>query len=182
MPSNALNELKVRLADVDELIQAHTIVTGGGKGKPAKRQGAAITRAGVVLLAAAMEAFIEDLFEEAGNLVFAGLTADERKELYKNTSGKLNNADAFKTNMLYFNLGCPRILSGIRWRKFSNATFIQQLNKFVETRGAIAHGKRPGVTLPQLRRWKTMVGNYAPRLEIAVAEHVHKMTGAKPAW
>ena len=182
MPSLARSELQTRLADVDELIRAHTVVTGGGTGRPAKRQGAAITRAGVVPLAAAMEGYVEDLFEEAGNLVFAGVTTAQRTELYKQTSKRLNNADSGKTTLLYFNLGCPWILSGIHWQKFSNATFIKALDKLVETRNQIAHGKRPNVTLPQLRRWKKMLDGYAQRLEAAVAAHVEKMTGVAPGW
>jgi hypothetical protein len=182
MPSTALTELKTRLADVDELILAHTFVTGGGAGRPARRQGAAITRAGVVLLAAAMEAFVEDLFVESGELIFVAVPPADRQKLYDQTSKKLNNADTLKTNILYFNLGCPWILGGIKWKKFSNNTFVSSLNKLVENRNQIAHGKRPNVTLPQLRRWKTMLEGYAPRLESAVATHIEKMTGAKPAW
>jgi hypothetical protein len=182
MPSTSLTELQTRLADVNELILAHTVVTGGGPGKPAKRQGAAITRAGVVLLAAAMEAFVEDLFVESGELVFAAVPPADRQKLYEQTSKKLNNADSNKTNLLYFNLGCPWILATIKWKKFSNPTFIARLNKLVENRNQIAHGKRPNVTLPQLRTWKKMLDGYAPRLEGAVAAHIEKMTGVKPAW
>ena len=50
MPSNSRNELQRRPRDVDEIISAHTAITGGGKGKPVQQQGGTLTRAGVVLL------------------------------------------------------------------------------------------------------------------------------------
>lgn len=112
MPSQASIELTVRLKDVDELVSAHGTVTGGGQGRPAERQGAAITRAGVVLLAAATEAFIEDLFEECAALVFTGMPQADLDRLFKNTSKRLNNADVHKCEMLFFNIGIPLGSSG----------------------------------------------------------------------
>jgi hypothetical protein len=170
------------LRDVDELVAAHGAVTGGGPGRPAKRQGAAITRAGVVLLAAAMEAFVEDLFEEAGEIVFSALRSAERTELYRATSRRMNNADVHKTNLLFFNLGAPWILRRVRWQKCSNAQFQTRLNRLVEVRGQIAHGRQPGVRLQELRGWKRMVEKYAEVLEIKVAEHIQTTTGRKVGW
>ena len=69
MPSKAREELATRLDDVDELISAHGFVTGGERGAPliinGRRQGRALVRAGIVLLCAAAEAYIEDIFDEA---------------------------------------------------------------------------------------------------------------------
>lgn len=182
MPSSSRDELNVRLKDVAELIHAHTTVTGGGPGKPAQRQGAAITRAGVVLLAACMEAYVEDLYEEAAAMIFHAMTADERKRLFENTSKRLNNADVHKTEMLFFNIGLPWALSTVSWQKFSNETFKKALNKLVETRNQIAHGKQPSVTLPTLRRWRTMVENYSRSLDHVVANHIQQVTGNNPNW
>ena len=182
MSSQARLELNTRLKDVDELIAAHTAVTGGGRGRPAKRQGAAITRAGVVLLSAATEAFVEDLFEDAAAQIFAGMPPAELDKLFKNTSRRLNNADVHKTEMLYFNLGMPWALHGIKWKKFRNDTLLLELNRLIETRGSIAHGRGGTVGLHTLRRWKNMVEMLAPRLEAKVADHVEIITGQRPAW
>lgn len=182
MPSQALLELKTRLKDVDELISAHTAVTGGGRGRPVMRQGAAITRAGVVLLSAATEAFVEDLFEEAAKLIFDIMPDDDLEKLFKNTSKKLNNADVHKTELLYFNLGMPWALRGINWRKFSNETLRKELNKLIETRGSIAHGRGQTVGLRTLRRWKNMIEMFAPNFEIKVADYVSNATGLRPNW
>jgi len=153
MPSHARPELDRRLADIDELIAAHSSLTGGGVGRPRARQGAAITRAGIVLLAAAMEAYVEDLFEEAVPLLWPKASTVDVKALFQDTSRRLNNADVRKTELLYFNLGMPWALSGIRWQKFSNPTFKSALNQLVETRNQIAHGRQPRARLQQLRRW-----------------------------
>lgn len=174
MPHNAREQLSTRLADVDELIAAHAAITGGRTGRPVKRRGAAITRSGVVLLTAAMEAFVEDLFEDASEQVFAALSAAERKELFKETSQRLHNADVRKTNLLFFNLGAPWILNQVRWQKCSNDQFKSRLTRLVEVRNQIAHGKQPPIQLQQLRGWKRMVAKYAEVLERIVAAHVQQ--------
>ncbi len=182
MSSQALQELETRLRDVDELIVAHAALTGGQPGRPAQRQGAAITRAGVVLLSAATEAFVEDLFEEAARLVFNGMPAADIDKLFRNTSRRLNNADVHKTEMLYFNLGLPWAVRGLSWKKFPNDTLRAELNKLIGARNGIAHGRGEQVRLQTLRRWKNMVEMFAPRLEAKVADHVETMTGNRPAW
>lgn len=182
MPSNARAELERRLKDVDELIAAHAALTGGGRGRPAARQGAAISRAGIVLLSAATEAYVEDLFEEAAALIFAAMPAEDRERLYKNTSRKLNNADVHKTELLFFNIGMPWCFGGIAWKKFPNQTVRKEINKLIETRGGIAHGRPIEVRLQMLKRWKNMVEMLVPRLETKVADHVQTMTGQRPGW
>jgi len=182
MPSNARQELATRLKDVDELIAAHAALTGGGRGRPAQRQGAAITRAGTVLLSAATEAFVEDLFEEAARSIFAATTAADLDQLFRNTSKRLNNADVYKTELLFFNLGLAWVLRGLSWRKFPNETLRSELNKLVQTRGSIAHGRPENVKLQMLRRWKNMIEMLAPKLEEKIANHIAQVTGQRPNW
>ena len=182
MSSEALQELKTRLRDVDELIGAHKALTGGKPGRPAKRQGAAITRAGVVLLCAATEAFVEELFEEAARLVFNGMPDEDIERLFKSTSKRFNNADVHKTEMLYFNLGLPWAVREISWKKFTNDTLREELDKLIAARNKIAHGRNNPVWLQTLRRWKNMVEMFAPRFEKKVGDHVMMMTGNRPAW
>lgn len=81
--STTLEKLQTRLADVTELLAAHVALTGGGRGKPAARQGAALTRAGIIMLAAAFEAFVEDIFEEVAPLIFPDLAdPGDRKKFF----------------------------------------------------------------------------------------------------
>ena len=182
MPSDAHAELQTRLRDVAELIEAHEQLTGGNPGRPADRAGAAVTRAGVVLLAAATESYVEDLFEEAATHIFDGMSEDDFRRLFRNTSKRMNNAAVHNVDMLYFNLGLAWVLSDIRWRKFSNNTFRTELDKLVETRNIISHGRNPPVRLSMLRRWKNMIQMFAPRLEHKVAEHIEWMTEQRPDW
>lgn len=180
MPSNAFQELKVRLDDVGELIDAHIALTGGNRGR--RYRGPAITRAGIVLLGAATEAYVEDLFDECAKLIFTSMSADELDKFKKATSRQMNNSDVYKIELLYFNLGCPFVLKDIRWQKCSNSQFKTKLNKLVVTRNQIAHGKRPKLGLASLRSWTTMIENFAPRLQDRLRDHVEEMTGTRPPW
>lgn len=172
MPSNALLALNQNLKDVEEVIKAHESLTGGGKGKPSGGQGAALTRAGVVLLAATMEAFVEELFREAVALLYPRMTTVQQRDLFKDTVDRLNNADVTKTNLLYFNLGIPWVLNDVRWKKFSNASFQKALNSLVSTRNRIAHGGRPKVGLKKLRDWLKLVQKYGSVMEAVVKRHL----------
>lgn len=182
MPSAARTSLQTRLKDVDEIILGHYVLTGGQRGRPARRQGAALTRAGVVLLAAAMEAFVEDLFEESARLMMRGRTQPEFNEFFRNTSERLNVADVHKTNLLYFNLGIHWVLEGIRWQKFSNRSVQSTLNKLVDSRNRIAHGSQPPVRLQTLRKWKGFVVRYSEKIEERLANHIEQMIGTRPPW
>jgi hypothetical protein len=156
MPSAARIDLQARLDDVHELIKAHGAVTGRRRGRPADGRGAAITRAGVVLLSAAFETFVEELFNEAAELIFTP-SKDDLAQLILNTSKRLNNPSVFKVEMLYFNLGMPWALRNVGWKKFSNETMRKELEKLVHTRGSIAHGNGDSVRLQTLRRWLNMI-------------------------
>lgn len=182
MPSVARAGLEIRLKDADELIVAHAALTGGRRGRPARRQGAAVVRAGVVLVVAAMEAFVEDLFEEAASLLFPAMAPDDLKALFRQTSERLNNADALKTNLLFFNLGIPWILASVRWQKTSNGAFKKRLHDLIQTRGQIAHGRAPTVSLAKLRGWRQMVGLYASVLDRLIADQLSRLTGTRPNW
>ena len=182
MPSQAQTELTVRLKDVKEIIEAHVAITGAGRGRPAQKQGAAITRAGIVLLSAATEAYVEDLYEEAARLIFVGMSDDDLKRLFRNTSKRLNNADVQKTELLFFNLGIPWVLQGISWRNFTNATLRSDLDHLIVARNQIAHGRGQQINLWKLRRWKNMVEMLAPKLDDKVALHIRTVTGQRPNW
>lgn len=180
MPSIAFQELQERLKDVNELVKAHRALTGVGRGR--RYEGAAITRAGVVLLAAATEAYVEELFDESADLIFAAMNQDELTRFKKATSGRLNNANVYKIELLYFNLGCLFVLKNIRWQKCSNDAFKKELNRFIDARHQIAHGKKPHLNLRSLLKWKDMIDNFAPRLQDRLRDHVEEMTGARPPW
>jgi hypothetical protein len=184
MPSNAREELHRALADVKQVIDAHGALTGGGVGRPGQKLGAPVTRAGVVLLVAATEAFVEDLFREAVDLIWP--THPNRVAFIEATVGvrAFANPSVHKTNMLFFNLGIPWALDSIRWQKRTNKSFVDSLTLLIKRRNEIAHGARPRVSvqLRQLRAWQRMVELYAARLEGLVADRIETVTGTRPAW
>jgi hypothetical protein len=183
MASAALDELEIRLADVDELITAHGTLTGHRRGRPIESQGGALTRGGVLLLYAATELFVENLFEEAAAILFARMTPGQRETLINSTSRRLNSASPFNIEMLYFNLGMRWVLSDIRWNKFSNAKFRKALNNLVAKRHELAHGRwSSAVRLQSLRAWLAMVRRFAPRLEQRVSDELLAATGMRPPW
>ncbi|MEX2211118.1 MAG: HEPN domain-containing protein [Gaiellaceae bacterium] len=185
VPSDARQELDRALKDVAEVISAHEALTGGGAGRPAQARGAAVTRAGVVLLVAATEAFIEDLFAEAAHKMWPG---DRRLKDYLETivtgDRAFANPSVKKTNDLFFGLGMPWVLDSIRWQKRTNKSFKESLTLLIKRRNQIAHGSkpRPSVQLRQLRAWHRMIAVYAERLESLVAARIEAVTGHRPNW
>jgi hypothetical protein len=182
MPCRARKNLRTRLNDVDEIVTAHIVLTGGGVGRPSFHKGAALTRAGVVLLTAALEAYVEDLFEESVKLIMPTRSNEEYSELFERTSKRLNVADVYNTNFLFFNLGIPWVLDCIRWQKFSNRSFRKTLNKLVDTRNKIAHGSQPRVRLAALKKWRGFVMKYSEKLEEALSTHITQVTNTAPNW
>jgi hypothetical protein len=182
--SNARDELGRALVDVKQVIDAHVAITGGGAGRPAQKLGAPVTRAGVVLLVAATEAFVEDLFAEAVDLIWP--THPNKMAFVEATVGQraFANPSVHKTNMLFFNLGIPWVLEDIRWQKRTNKSFLDSLTLLIKRRNEIAHGAKPRVSvqLRQLRAWHRMIELYAARLETLVADRVEAVTGTRPNW
>lgn len=182
MPSQAASTLATRLRDFDEILAARDHFCPKGAGRPAKRKGASLLRAGTVMMAAALEAYVEDIFDAGVDLIFAAATADERKSLKKNTSERLNNASVFKVNLLYFSLGIPWVTQSakLRWRNCSNASVRSTLDAIITTRNKIAHGTDAGVTKPQARRWRDFADQFPKKFDEVIADHIETRTGARP--
>jgi len=163
-------------------MHARDRVCPSGAGRPAQRQGQAIVHGGVVLLAAAFEAFVEELYEEAVDVVYAHADAGDIAQLKKKTSRRMNNADSCKVNHLFFNVGIAWIMKmrRIRWQKFSNRKVQKTLNKMVEARNKVAHGKNPGLRKSQATNWRSFVGRLADRLELTVADELERWGHARP--
>ena len=182
MPSQARNQLILQVDDVNELIGAHTAITGGGVGRPANSQGAAIVRAGVVLLAAAFEQYVEAVFEEAFPLMYPGASPAEQQQFYKQTTERFNNADTQKVNFLFFNLGCPWIIANIRWRKYPSVQVAKHLSWIIATRNSIAHGKQPSIQLKTLALAREFILRLAQHMDTAIVNHLTASGHTPPTW
>ena len=182
MPSQARRELTLRLKDYEEIMTARDSICSTNAGRPAQKQGAAVLRSAVVMLAAAFEAYVEDVFDAAVDLIYDAATAADRKELKGDTSGKLNNASVFKVNRLFFNLGIPWIMQHdkVRWQKFPNTKVQDTLTKLIAARNSIAHGGNKSVSKPTALRWKGCIERLADRLDTIVADHVTTQGKARP--
>lgn len=196
MPSPARTTLNQNLTNITELRAAYTSLTGGGRGAPpianGQRQGAAVTRAGVVLLAASFEAFVEDLFEQCLPYIFPTLTQGQMDALISQSSRRMHNADCAKIEHLYEYASLPNCLDGIQWQRFGNTALRRNINQFVHIRNCIAHGGALTVSKnnnapfnlvhKKLGDWRRMVENFAPRFEQKISNHIVAITRNAPPW
>lgn len=182
MPSQARVALDEQIKDFDELMQARDTICPDGAGRPAKRQGAAIIRASVLMLAAAFEAYAEDVYEEAVDLIYANKTAAKRQALKGDTSQKMNNATIYKLNNLFIHLGISWIMDHPRicWQKFSNASVQDTLGALMAARNRNAHGRPKGVRKPTAVKWRYFSLKLADRIDLVVAERVDEVPGNRP--
>ena len=136
----------------------------------------------MVLLSAAFEAYVEELFDDTVDHVFANVSESDRDVLKKDTSERLNNASTFKVNRLFFNVGIPWIMHNqrIRWQKFSNESVCSELNRIIRTRNEVAHGGSPTIRRRTAVRWKRVIERLADRLDLVVAEEIERQTGSSP--
>ena len=182
MPSEALIHLQTRLTDVDEVLLARDAICAPGVGRPAQRRGAAVLRSAAVLLSAAFEGYMETLYNAAVDLLFAAYPVADRNALKNSTSERNHNANVFKVNALYFNIGIPWVMHhpNIHWRKFPNDRVRETLNELSTARNQIAHGQLATVRKPTARKWRDFVGRLATRLDEIVADKVEADTGVRP--
>ena len=182
MTSIARQELTRRLKDFDEIIQARDAICPTGAGRPANRQGQAVVRGGVVLLSASFEAYVEELFDDAVDLIYASATGGDRNSLKNDTSGSLHNASVFKVNRLFFNIGIPWIMSHqrVRWQKFTNSRVREELGNLITSRNDIAHGTDITVAKPTAVKWRGIIEKLADRLDMVVADRIESETGTRP--
>jgi hypothetical protein len=174
MASVAQLNFGVRLDSVDRIIEAQTHLS--------RRFRTDIVNSGVVFLAAATEAFLEEIYKEAAELIFSGMTEKEFKAFFEATVKKFHNASLIKTELLYFNLGLAWALQGISWPGFSNQHFRESWESFFTTRNRLVHGALIAVPLSDLRRWRNMVERFVPLFENRLEGHVLATTNRPSGW
>jgi hypothetical protein len=141
-----------------------------------------VLRSAAVLLSAAFEGYMETLYNAAVDLLFAGYPVADRNALKESTSERNHNANVFKVNALYFNVGIPWVMHHphIHWQKFSNERVRATLNELSTARNQIAHGQSATVRKPTARKWRNFVDRLAARLDEIVADKVEADTGVRP--
>lgn len=161
------------LHDVDELLRAHTLVTGGGPGAPpianGARVGSSLLRASTTLISAALQTEVEDTFKVALPLTFDHFSQDELDRFWASCRG-WGNPNPHNIRALFFRLGFSDALDGLRWQKFSNASVVTTLDTINQVRNRIAHGQPLTVnnqsfrlTRPIVGAWRAFAGQFVSR-------------------
>lgn len=203
MASIALTNLKNRLADISQLLDAHTALTklkkvqaaakGGGLekiidvvnalvkepgvGRPAEV--AALNRAAFVLLTAHFQGFVDELHRETADHILKGKVSSI-DDVVKMVKPRNANPHVDVIEKMFAGLGCYEVMSKISWNKCANATVKKRLTDYIETRNKIAHGKQLVVKKAQVIAYKSYVELLADKLASAVAGKVKASTGKVP--
>lgn len=139
----------------------------------------AINRAGIVLLSAHLEGFIEDLHKLAATTLLAGKVLD-LDEMIRAAQRPFNNPNQEKVTALFVTIGMPEILVGISWTRTDNKKVRTRLDDFVGLRNRIAHGGQEPVHTERVRYWKRYVETLAPKLDAKVGREIARLTGTPP--
>jgi hypothetical protein len=204
MPSQSLDNFLERLAEVQQLVDAHgalvrfkraqdahqlaagdlskigevidALVSDPGAGRPPAVQ--ALNSAAIGLLSGHLQGFITELFEECARLLLDGHVLDVGAVIEAApTRGNPNEQNITK---LFAAVGFPAILGGVSWRRMSNASLRKHLREFNELRNRIVHGKGETVTKKRVELYMSMWTNLAKRLDTVVGKEIAKRTGKAP--
>ncbi|MCL3838017.1 hypothetical protein [Aeromicrobium duanguangcaii] len=186
MPSTARAALDRALVDVRANIDHAKTFTGGRRGAPAasagiSRPGRPFLRGAVVLLGAAVEAYVEGLAAEVGGQTLSGQQVKDLKEQIRHSHG----ASARHIHQLLAPLGLPFALDGVSWRGFPRGTARTVLDEIASARNKIAHGNAANATtwVVELERWYGLIPKIADRLDRLAASHVQDVNGLPaPLW
>lgn len=205
MSTKALDQLNKRLEDIDCLLEAHKSLSQFKQIKAAssghtdivhaltiaqrafsgplrgRRWGMeALNRAGIVLLTAHLEGYIEDLFEEASSVIASRVfdtTHYDVKAFVTQATASFRNPRPQNIKDLFARLGLPDVLALIKWGTLTNVDVRKRLGDLVQLRNEIAHGQRPSVTRQQLQREVGFVRQMAKNLDKRLYDYVLAMAG-----
>ena len=162
------------LDDVDELLRAHQLVTGGNPGAPPSangaRVGASLLRAATTMISAALQTEVEEVFKVALPLTFDHFTADECDRYWQDCKRSWGNPNPQNIKTLFFRLGFSDALAGLSWQKCPNANVLSTLDAINQVRNRIAHGQPLTVdgqifrlTRPTVARWRSFAEVFVAR-------------------
>ncbi len=209
MGTKALTQLNKRLEDIDRLLEAHRSLSQFRQIRAAtsgqadivralaiaqrafsgplrgRRWGMeALNRAGVVLLTAHLEGYIEDLFEEAANLIASEVfytTYYDVNSFIAQATGPFHSPNPQNIKSLFARLGINDVLASVQWNPLTNKDVRQRLGDLVKLRNEIAHGEQPSVTTVQLAREVAFVRRLARKLDNRLYQYVLNIIGI-PLW
>jgi hypothetical protein len=172
MPSEALQSLSSRLADVDQLLAAHTAIADPKPGR--KYEVVGINRAAILMLSAHFEGYVEDLFAEA-------LAAINPKLLGEPLTRGFHNPWPDRIDQLFSALSMDRPARKISWKRAGNKAVRDNLELLVSTRNKIAHGTTDVTVYKlQVERYRRYVEGFSKGLDRALRVQVRNLTGTAP--
>jgi len=203
--SLALLNLQARLADVDQLMDAHSAITRFKKAeRSAKQSGGelskladvfaalisnpkrgrpsevgAINRAAFVLLTSHLQGFVDELHEETANIVLRG-KAKDIPSVVSLVRPRNSNPHPYVIDQMFSGLGVYEVSKSIKWQKCKNERVRQRLREYIETRNKIAHGAQMEVTKSKVETFRKFVETFAEKLDSQVCKKAEQATGQLP--
>ena len=207
MSSKSLEAFSNRLKDVEQLLSAHSALTqfhrarkksekkdddGGlnkiaevinalivepGRGRPAEVE--ALNRAGIVLLSAHFQGYIDDLLSEAAQIILNGKVKDI-DGLVKLSKPQSANPHPDIIEKMFNSIGVYEVLDEISWQKAKNDVIKKRLSDYIQLRNRIAHGKQEGVSKQKVLQFKKFVEIFTRNLDEIVSQKIQLSTGRKP--
>lgn len=183
MTSAARKRLDIVLADVDTHIAQARSFAGGTRGAPAavagvKRPGRPYIRAATVLLAGAIEGYVEGVVEETG--VALGLSPLQLRDL-KSQIARSHGANVHHVHQLTATIGLPFVTDSIGWSGLPRGGVRQLLGDLSTRRNKIAHGSAPKeARVNDVARWRRLSARFADELDKKCAKAVKDKTGTAP--
>jgi hypothetical protein len=189
MPSNASNQFSNLIAYVDQLITAHGKIQSG-RGRRHEQE--AIHRAGVVLVVAAWESYVETVLKEAFASVVASAAGGPswashilklKEAEVKKAAGEFNTPNAENVQRMFKAALDFDPIPAWKWRapqrNWNSNQMKERLNAWVRIRHSVAHGGE----LPNNITWIQAPTTHKPRLHLpllkdckAFFEHVVDQT------
>ncbi|QJD17542.1 HEPN domain-containing protein [Paracoccus sanguinis] len=163
------------MSSVDEIIVARKTLHGGGKGAPIKledgsREGASLNKACVVLLSAATQAFVEDVFLECSKKAFGRNFNDKQLASYRATWSKWGNPSPSNIQSLFLRLGLDDVFDGLQWQRHPTAAMKRKLDEINQVRNCIAHGaalkiggKPFNLSLSRISSWRASLEQFGKK-------------------
>lgn len=205
MTSQALTNLSSRLNDIDQLMEAHKVLTqmqkarkaagdiGGDiakisavinslvtdPGKGRRKEVDALNRSAFVLLSAHLQGFVEDLHSETANIVLTGKVNDIAKVIDQ-AKPRSSNPHADIIEKMFSGIGIFEIMEDIAWQKTSNKSVRKRLTDNIVVRNKIAHGAKEKITKQKVTQFRDFVERLAEKLDEKVAQKIEEETGTNP--
>lgn len=203
MSSTALKDFKLRLSEVEQLLEAHTallrfhraaaaatgagslaavaavvnhLVTEPGPGRPPQIQ--ALNKAAIALLSGHLQGFITDLYRESAAKLFGGHVSN--LQTLTDAAPTRGNPNKDNITWLYATLGFDDILKGISWQRCSNEMMLKRLHEFNVLRNKIVHGTSININKSTVTGYLSSWTALAERLDEKLKAEIKKLTGVSP--